>query len=118
MRNTEKKVDTAKHSTASTRTTHETGINTVQTLFSQKGVRDMEYILYWFWDYLGEDAATSMLMQMLGVYITHSREGIHTPHVTICSFVSRLIQLCEQMRDVVKDENVGSWEGDLAGADK
>ena len=91
------------------------GRNEVKTVFSERGIMQLEWMVYWFWEKFTGTPITDRLMKMLEVYAKVNPQEQHKTTADMVEIVSIIIQLCEQLNEIIEFETVQDWEDEVEG---
>ena len=92
-------------------------LNTVQTVLTERSTSNLACLLHSFWDDTNHDGFSSILMDMLAVYVKHCSTDVHPTRQpdSIVKFVSETIQLNERLVEIMNEEKPWQWIDTING---
>ena len=85
--------------------------NTVETVLSKSAVTSLEIVVDQFWNRLDGVCYVDNLMRMLSVYVEYRPDiPTYTQPDEMVLFVSKIIELCNDMKSIVDEERPDCWE--------
>ena len=87
-------------------------LNTVQTVFTQEVIEQIESAMHKYWNEFNNDCYTDHLMLMLSVYVENCPENVHEFRKPgwMTKFVSECIQMNDQNQETMREAEPWKWE--------